>query len=174
MSSDASEPALALATRRAAFRRMVLSHFDFGETRDFLDRLSPAGSSVEATADPVLRRALMTAMVVSYCRPFAKSDADGETARQLPDDLLEGLEPELLQLHDRVRQLRNEEFAHTDPAPAGLRVTWRDAFVFPMPVSNVTREGLTESELRKMRTLLTQVSTRLFDRYAALGTELSE
>jgi hypothetical protein len=152
---------------------MVLSHFDFGETRDFLDRLSPPKDSLEVTADPVLRRALMTPMLVSYCRPFARSDADGETARQLPDELLEGLEPELLQLHHRVRQLRNEEFAHTDPSPAALRVTWREeGFVFPMPISNVTRQGLTEDELRKMRTLLTQVSTRLFDRYVALGTDL--
>ena len=61
---------------RALFRRIVLSHFDFEETRDFLDRLQPIRDDVEPVQDDVARAALMTALLVSYWRPFSTSEAD--------------------------------------------------------------------------------------------------
>jgi hypothetical protein len=163
---------------RKLFRRMALSHFDFEETRRFLDRLQPIKDDIEIVKDDALRTALMTALIVSYWRPFSTSKADGQTAKYLPsDELLQGLSPVQLQLHTKVGNLRNQEFAHTDPKPAELEVNWnlRDkGFGFPVGVSNATRIGLTPAELTEFRTLLFEVSLRMFKRYAALGEVLLE
>jgi hypothetical protein len=162
---------------RALFRRMVLSHFDFEETRDFLDRLHPIRDDVERVQADAVRAALMTSLLVSYWRPFSASDADGQTARRLPSELLQGLSLEQRQLHDKIGVLRNKQFAHTDPEPAELEVNWnlRDkGFRFPMPTSNVTRIGLTSAELAEFRTLLAEVSKCMFERYVALGEVLLE
>lgn len=162
---------------RALFRRMVLSHSDFEETRDFLDRLQPIRDDIEPAQDDVVRAALMTALLVSYWRPFLASDADGQTAQHLPKKLLQGLSREQRQLHDKIGVLRNKQFAHTDPEPAELEVNWnlRDkGFRFPVPTSNVTRIGLTLAELAEFRTLLAEVSKCMFEQYVALGEVLLE
>ena len=162
---------------RALFRRMALSHFDFEETLRFLDRLQPIRDDVEPVQDDAVQAALMTALLVSYWRPFSTSEDDGQTARRLPSELLEGLSREKRQLHDKVGVLRNKQFAHADPGPAELQVNWnlRDkGFRFPVPISSVTRVGLTSVELADFRILLAEVSRCMFERYAALGEVLLE
>lgn len=158
-----------LAARRALFRRMALSHFDFQEARQFLDRLQTASE------DEIIRAALMTALLVSYWRPFSASEADGLTAKRLPEQLLDGLPSELIALHHKIGLLRNKQFAHTDPTPAELQVNWElreKGFAFPLPISNVTRVGLPLSELPTFRCLLNQVDAAMFRRYSALGESL--
>jgi hypothetical protein len=154
---------------------MALSHFDFVEALTYLDRLQPASANDKAQPDRTLRTALMTALIVAYWRPFTLNDADGQTARRLPEELLAGLSPAQRHLHDKVGTLRNQQFAHTDPEPAELTVEWnvRDqGYAFPVPVSNVTRSGLTAKELSEFRGLLAEVSRRMFEQYAALGEQL--
>src|SRR5258708_5037326 len=160
---------------RELCRRMALSYFDFEETRLFLDRLEPTTADNGAEQDNAIRTALMTALLVSYWRPFAVGRSDGQTAQRLPKELLEGLSREQLQLHEKVGTLRDKQFAHTDPEPAELAVTWnlRDqGFRFSMLTSNVTRIGLTSAELSEFRALHAEVSRRVFVHYAAFGERL--
>ena len=156
---------------------MVLSFFDLEDVRSFLDLLLPLSPRTELAQHGVVRNALMSALIVSYGRPFARSHSDGHTARQLPADLIDGLSESQRNTHKRLLELRNEEFAHTDPEPVDLRVIWevRDkGFRFPVPVSNVTRIGLSDSELGEVRELLNYIDQVMIARYAALGEDLIE
>ena len=79
------------AADRQLFRRMVLSFFDLEDARSFLDLLLPLSPRTEPAQNGVVRKALMSALIVSYGRPFARSHSDGHTAPRLPADFIEGL-----------------------------------------------------------------------------------
>ena len=112
---------------RALFRRMALSHFDFEETLRFLDRLQPIRDDVKPVQDDAVQVALMTALLVSYWRPFSTSEDDGQTAKRLPSELLKGLSrvSQGLQSSCRLHGLRNgsrQEGAHRQHARAEVDV----------------------------------------------------
>lgn len=161
--------------RQAQFRRMVLSHYDFEDARAFLNKLEPMDSVEDVVHDPDIRRALMTAMLVSYWRPFSGNEPDGETATVLPSSCLRGLTEAQQLLHCRIGELRNREFAHSDPKPAELKVDWSPTdpgFAFPVPVLSIIRQDFNSVELRLFGDLLAHVSRRVFEQYVALGEEL--
>lgn len=168
---------LPIDSRRAEFRRIVLSLQDLQEARDFLDRIQQLHRAGQANADPVLLRGLQSAMIVAYNRPFTKNRADGATARSLSESLLDDLPHDLRVIHEGLKVLRDEEFAHTDPGPAELSVQWRvrqSGASFPMPIGRVTRRGIELADLARMQSLLDFVLTALTERWVALGTELAE
>jgi hypothetical protein len=70
--------------------------------------------------------ALLTGMVVSYARPFMRSNAYG--AREKKWQTFPG-DPKLNAKHDDLRQIRDKLLAHNDLPPHRATIIWtRDAF----------------------------------------------
>ncbi len=150
---------------QALYKRLVITHFDLAETRQFLNRLIGLnGERVSDASDRIQRDALMTALIVGYGRPFS-SNKTGDTSRRLPERFLKGLTPTQRNLHEHLLKLRNREFAHSDPEPAGVEVTVHqspEGVATPFPVSNRTRIGLDEAQLRELNSLFTHLMTHLW------------
>lgn len=159
-------PDLKSRVKRSLYKRLVISHFDLTEARQFLCRLIGLnGERVPEQTDTIQREALMTALIVGYGRPFVSNRAT-DTSPRLPDRFLKGLTPSQRALHNRVLLLRNQEFAHSDPEPAGVEVAVHgtpDGKVFPFPVSNRTRVGLEEAQLRELASILTHLLSGIYD-----------
>ena len=83
-------------------RRLILAASD-------MDQAAAAARALEAESDGVLARALETAMVVCYQRPFTKSDLQlsGEYIPTSGEDA---------RAHADLQRLRNKVYAHTDNA----------------------------------------------------------
>ena len=104
--------------RQATFKRLLLSLRDLEEAGSFVLRLRDADSPL----DGVARKAIQIALIVSYCRPFTKNKGPG-VSKTLPSEFIERLEPEQQALHSRLKDLRDQEFAHSDGGPADIQVT---------------------------------------------------
>lgn len=91
------------------YRRLWISGEDLVQALDYASKLA-----FEPPADHVLRRALTTAAVVSYARPFVGSLGTHEAVAMLPGKCLRVLEPEERSFHMRVIAARNAEYAHSD------------------------------------------------------------
>jgi hypothetical protein len=86
-----------------------LSHDDFEEALQYIAKLAGA-------QDDVLRRALLSAAIVAYARPFSNNSggATGSATSQLAVRLNKVLTAEEQRLHETLISLRNEVVAHTD------------------------------------------------------------
>ena len=151
---------------QALYKRLVISHFDLAETRQFLNRLLGLnGETIPDAADRVQRDALMIALVVGYARPFSNNRIT-DTAGELPGRFLKGLTPSQRNLHERLLELRNQEFAHSDPEPPSVEVevgSSEGGGAFPFPVSNRTRIGLNEVELRELNSIFAHLMAEVYD-----------
>ncbi len=160
---------------QALYKRLVISYFDLTEARQFLNRLLGLNSErVPDQTDRIQRDALMTALVVGYGRPFS-GNRPGDTTPRLPERFLNGLTSSQRALHELLLALRNQEFAHSDPEPAGVEVTMHespDGAVTPYPVSNRTRIGLDETQLRELNSIFTHLLIQIYDEMRRIETVL--
>jgi hypothetical protein len=99
-------------TPEAKLNRALISHEDIGEAQQYLRMLE----QLDSTSDAVMRRALLTAAVVAYSRPFRKSRGGGKAAHYLPVDLDQWFTPAQLTMHQSVLELRDKAVAHSDYA----------------------------------------------------------
>ena len=86
--------------------------------------------------------AFTSALVVAYCRPFAKS----RSAPTLPMKLAP-YRPNELALHEKLKALRNSVYAHSDVELQRVRptrISGRASAIVSMPILKLTRE---ETEL---------------------------
>lgn len=98
-----------LRTYTAKLNRARLSSDDFEEASQYISRADHA-------RDDVLRRALLTAAIVSYCRPFTNNSggATKHATSQVSVSLRRLFTSGEQQLHGKLLSLRNEVVAHTD------------------------------------------------------------
>jgi hypothetical protein len=89
------------------YNRHFISSEDFIEARDYLKEYSEDLSQV-------IRRALLSAAIVAYCRPFTNNKGKGEAIPTLPKSIVVELDGEERQLHEKLLKLRHEVVAHSD------------------------------------------------------------
>ena len=87
-----------------------------------------------------LLECLLAALVVSYARPFSHNKGEPHVASQLPHEYLEVLSPEQRRLHNSLKTLRNQAYAHSDPEAVNAILQ-----------SFVTSKGLTGSVVSSPR-----------------------
>ena len=113
------------AAGQSEYKRVIIAFHDLADCRLYLNRLTGRnGETPPARDDHAQRNALMTAIIVSYARPFSGNRAAKDVARRVPATFLETLNSEQVTLHNRVLRMRNREFAHSDPEVSEVRVTW--------------------------------------------------
>lgn len=161
-----AEPDPRMLRERALLKRLVISHFDFAEARQFLFKLTGKdGETAPAIEDKQSSKALRTALVVSYSRPFSGNRAGDGTQADLPASFLKSLTKEQRVVHDRILALRNQEFAHSDSERAEVRIwvgQWPDGRPMVSPVSNVTRAELPAGDLRILDTIFEHWHHRIY------------
>jgi hypothetical protein len=85
---------------------------DLNRARQFLEKLQATTSAPE---NKIVREALTLAAVVSYCRPFHRSnDANEQSCIWLPQNLVKSLPEKHQRLHKKLWTERNQAWAHTD------------------------------------------------------------
>lgn len=97
----------ATANLNAEFNRWTISSHDFDEAHDYLKVISQFDNQ------PVVQRALLSAAIIAYCRPFMRSDGQPDAAAKisLPSGFFDA---ERMAIHDKVIYLRNRGVAHSD------------------------------------------------------------
>lgn len=155
-----------LSADRALYKRLIISFFDLHEARDFLHELRSEKNPDAGGRRNVARHALMTAFVVAYGRPFSNNRPVELVRPDLPASFLKDLSTEQKRLHLRLLELRNQEFAHSDPERSNVQVgigTGPGGVPFASPVSDEVRIGLNELELAQVEALLTGIISNLHD-----------
>jgi hypothetical protein len=111
-------------TTEADFNRWKLSEKDFEEAHTYL-------SEFNTDLSMVVQRALLTAAIVAYARPFKRSRAaEGKASARAPTTLLDALDAEERRLHERIIGIRDEGVAHSDfDRKPTRRVARQDAFM---------------------------------------------
>ncbi len=97
------------AELESRFNRVNMSSKDFEEAHCYL-------AEFRANLPVVLQRALLTAAVVTYARPFKNSreGREGSASAKLPIDIGTLLSVEHIALHERIIDLRDRGIAHSD------------------------------------------------------------
>lgn len=90
----------------AEFNRWSISKHDFEEAHEYLEAFDP---SMNGT----IQRALLSAAIVAYGRPFKRNDKNPKANRyiSLPEDRLDAAS---VQLHKKLLELRDRGIAHSD------------------------------------------------------------
>jgi len=148
---------------RALYKRLVLSMPDLRDAGTFVHRLLGRGSFVGAPElDATARKALQIALVVSYSRPFSTNRKAADVQSTLPPQFVECLSESQRALHSRLRTLRDQEFAHSDPGPADLRVSvgqFPGGAPLPATVRSVssTKAAMSDDELIAIEDLIDEL-----------------
>jgi hypothetical protein len=102
-------PVAQLQTYTAQLNRARLSSDDFEEASQYI-------ANIDDVQDDVLKRALLTAAIVAYSRPFTNNSGGlGKHATsQLSVSLRRLFTVKELEFHDKLLALRNEVVAHID------------------------------------------------------------
>jgi len=88
------------------FNRTFIAEKDFAEAEDYL-------RSVDLFQSDSVQRAIVTAAVISYGRPFTTSDTGGRSTPSLPGAATRHLTAEQRGLHSKLLTLRHEAGAHS-------------------------------------------------------------
>ncbi len=90
----------------AEFNRWTLSRHDFEEAHEYL-------SVFDSHTDATVQRALLSASIVAYARPFSRHYENPKAHKNIPrpDAILDSAS---LALHDKIIKLRNQGIAHSD------------------------------------------------------------
>jgi hypothetical protein len=99
---------LHIAKLEAQFNRAHISQHDFEEAEEYLNELAAVSGSVP-------RRALLTAAVVAYARPFTQNERGDESlaTATVSTKPLKELSLEEMTIHQRVIALRHRAIAHS-------------------------------------------------------------
>jgi len=152
---------------RRLYKRLVIAFHDVVELQGCAVELTSrlAGGSAD---DPqaIVRKALTTSLIVGYGRLFAENDDAPDVARRLPTSVIAHLSEPLRQVHERVMERRNTEFAHSDPQPSSVTVRVNlgpFGQPFPIPESAIVRSPLNPSELHAVRDILEAAYAFIYD-----------
>lgn len=67
-------------------------------------------------------RAFTTAIIVAYSRPFSGNRARGSQRDSISEEYLQALDKQSFALHERIVNLRNKAFAHSDASFHNVQV----------------------------------------------------
>lgn len=104
------------------FNRYLISSEDFLEAKEYLEALK------ENPVEVIVQRALLTAAIVCYARPFTNNSGSRENAIPvISQKFINNIGPKEKELHDKIIELRHKVVAHSDfdakPCERGIEGT---------------------------------------------------
>jgi hypothetical protein len=154
------------------YRRLWFAASDLEEAKETAEELLRLRLPIpRRDAEPPLLRALGTALVVSYARPFINSRGDSSFAdRTIPGVLLRVLTKNQRASHNLLIGLRNQQIAHSDAEAAALHL-----MLSPEGDSAIYlygREPFRRNELRYILGIIKKLSRAIEKRCSELRTIL--
>jgi hypothetical protein len=143
-------------------RRLLISLWDLNSAASYASVLVHLGRRAmhEGVLTDLHRETALTAMVVTYARPFSGNRADPLTARTIRLRSLVRLSPAQRALHDRLIDLRNGAFAHADATE--WRVTHRvQTNGSVLPIVRDPRVPMRRAEYAAVRDLASLICTAI-------------
>jgi hypothetical protein len=156
-------------------RRLILSSIDMEQAIEFSKYLLQNGPwSVTNKDARTLSRALQTAMIVAYVRPFSGNHGKSHTQGSLNLDLANRFNQEERTLHQRMIDLRHKVFAHTDSEVRDLRVSVEDFLGEPMalPTSHNPFVLMETHEIQAFNNLATKLQALITEEITSLQITL--
>jgi len=158
---------------RRLYKRLIIAFHDLTDSWRYLNRLLGLNSETPPPqSDKIQRDALMTALIVSYVRSFSANRVADDVQKRLPDNFLSDFSESEKRLHAIMIQLRDQEFAHSDPEKSGVAVDIHclpDGRPIAWPVSTVVRQGLTDAELNTLKGMFSKLLIRLMAELQRIG-----
>ena len=99
-----------LEAEKKLFKRLVISYWDLEQARLFAQLILKQNPK----PDKDMLRALNTALIIAYWRPFSDNEPATDTTAMLPTRYLNSFSPSEKTLHGHLRNLRNKAIAHSD------------------------------------------------------------
>lgn len=117
------------------------------------------------TDENVLQKALNTALVVTYARPFSRNHGAAQLLECL--NIREIYSEEEFELHELVRTLRNRLSAHSDASEFSFFTTPQNRYV---PMLGLGVPTLNKEDLERLRSMLTKLMDAIRAARANLGS----
>jgi hypothetical protein len=131
---------------------------EFWEVNDFINSLKKckpyALDNAEASA---IQKALDMAVVISYTRNFKKSTGF-EIAKKINNELICDFTGEEIELHNKKKDERDHEFAHSDASAHDVQVEIGELFSFS---KRRVRQSLEKAELEMLQNMTTKIRDRI-------------
>jgi len=143
---------------RRSYKKLLLANQDAFEAREYVLRAAAFGErETLAQQEKVALAAFVAAFVVAYGRCFVSSRSKKNNLPSFAERFVSTLSPAEKTLHRRVRDLRDQEFAHSDADVADISVgTWNGHSL--VPTSRILRlYSLGRDELASAAALVEKV-----------------
>jgi hypothetical protein len=120
-------------------KRLVLSYWDFDQAKQFAQQIlirDWQNDSDEVWS--IIHRALNTALLVAYARPFTHNDK-GKQGKvcSLPEKIIKVFDSDEKKLHQKIvgrSGLRNSVYAHSDSEPHDLKISIHNIGGIPLAI----------------------------------------
>lgn len=156
-------------------RRWVLSSMDLDQALERVNYVLEHRLYRETTeVDRIVSRALQTAMIVAYSRPFS-GNRDQEHNTWRLDEFLEVYNEQELAFHSRLLRNRNQVYAHSDSEIRDLRIHVMNIGGVPMvlPMSRNPYVSMCETELERFREMVQKLRARISEETITAQNQLS-
>lgn len=140
---------------------LYLLRTEFDELRKIIFVLSKFDSSEIKSVDPeIIHNSLNIDVVISYARNFTQSKGFGKI-KKIQKKLLKEYDKNEKDLHKKIYNLRNKEFAHSDNTNHDIRIENDEMFEFS---KKPVREHLSSEDVD----LLRNMTKKLIDKVQSL------
>ncbi len=161
------------AELKRKINRSLRSETDFMEAESYSQRLAHC-------YDDIMKRAMLTAIIICYCRPFSRNEqsSTAEATNKISLDEAEGLTDRQLALHKKLIHLRKKVVAHSEHEtnPATWNAGTDNAFSYQAQEFNLIKELPNPTELeslcRKRKKQSMDLTSRLNSQLVALQNAL--
>ncbi len=115
---------------------------------EYLDRIEDPKEDFLNSDDYENMRALTTALIVSYSRPFTRNEGNDSAIPSLPNKFLSNYNALEMDLHNKILNLRNRAFAHSDAELFNIELSKSkyDGMIYPVfleyPIEFFTKDEL--------------------------------
>jgi len=145
---------LGKASENNILEYLYLLQSEFWEVNDFINALKNYKPFVlDVRVSTPVQNALNIAVVISYARNFKKSYGF-KVAKKVNDELISTFTDEENELHKKVVDYRDQEYAHSDSLPNDIQVYDGEHFSYSR---RVVRQLLEKGELEKLQLMITKI-----------------
>lgn len=156
--------------QKELLKRLVLSYWDFDQAKQFAQHLLMRDWQDDSDeVDKVIHRALNTALLIAYSRPFTHNDR-GKSGKvcSLPDKIIRVFESDETALHKKIvgrSGLRNSVYAHTDSEPHELKIRIGDlgGMPFAFPTKHDPFEPLPKAKVEMLSKMIEKLLSRILE-----------
>ncbi len=160
-------------------KRLVLSYWDFDQAKQFANHILMRGWQDDSDeVDKVIHRALNTALLIAYSRPFTHNDK-GKPGKvcSLPDKITKVFETDEAALHKVIvgrNGLRNSVYAHSDSEPHELkiRVTNLGGTPLAVPIKHDPFEPLAKAKVKMLSKMIEKLLSRILEEKVRIQSAL--